>query len=124
MGLHTFRDSINCQLYTPQHPMNYLERRLPQETSYPISIGDDTWFLGGVIVCPGVTIGKRCIIGAGSVVVHDIPDDCLAVGNPAVIKNVCGKTSPLECHTIYSCLSFLFLKSDRYWNLCCLVSAF
>ena len=76
----------NCQLYTPQHPMNYLERRLPQETSYPISIGDDTWLGGGVIVCPGVHIGRRCIIGAGSVVVHDIPDDCLAVGNPAVIK--------------------------------------
>ena len=39
-----------------------------------------------LIVCPGVHIGRRCIIGAGSVVVHDIPDDCLAVGNPAVIK--------------------------------------
>lgn len=76
----------NCQLYTPQHPMNYLERRLPQEVSHPISIGDDTWLGGGVIVCLGAHIGRRCIIGAGSVVVHDIPDDCLAVGNPAVIK--------------------------------------
>jgi len=37
----------------------------------------------GVIVCPGVTIGDRSIVGAGSVVVHDIPSDCLAVGNPA-----------------------------------------
>lgn len=76
----------NCQLYTPQHPMNYLERRLPQETSYPISIGDDTWLGGGVIVCPGVTIGKRCIIGAGSVVTTDIPDDCMAAGVPAKVK--------------------------------------
>ena len=58
----------------------------PQEVSHPISIGDDTWLGWGVIVCPGVHIGRRCVIGAGSVVVHDIPDDCLAVGNPAVIK--------------------------------------
>ena len=56
----------NCQLLTPQ--------------------GDDTWLGGGVTVLPGVTIGKRCIIGAGAVVVHDIPDDSLAVGNPAVVK--------------------------------------
>lgn len=76
----------NCQLLTPQHPMNYLDRRNPIETSYPITIGDDTWLGGGVTVLPGVTIGKRCIIGAGAVVVHDIPDDCLAVGNPAVVK--------------------------------------
>lgn len=76
----------NCQLLTPQHPMNYLDRRKPMETSYPITIGDDTWLGGGVTVLPGVTIGKRCIIGAGAVVVHDIPDDSLAVGNPAVVK--------------------------------------
>ena len=76
----------NCQLLTPQHPMDYRERRKPVETSYPITIGDDTWLGGGVTVCPGVTIGKRCIIGAGAVVVHDIPDDSLAVGNPAVVK--------------------------------------
>lgn len=75
-----------CQFYTPQHPMDTVQRRLPQETSYPIEIGDDAWLGGGVIVCPGVRIGKRCIIGAGSVVVHDIPDDCLAAGNPAVVK--------------------------------------
>lgn len=76
----------NCQLYTPQHPMDYIERREPKETEHPITIGDDTWLGGGVIVCPGVTIGQRCIIAAGSVVIHDIPDDCLAAGNPAIIK--------------------------------------
>lgn len=76
-----------CQLYTPHHPMDYIERRECQETAYPITIGEDTWLGGGCIVCPGVTIGKRCIIGAGSVVVHDIPDDSLAVGNPAVVKH-------------------------------------
>lgn len=75
-----------CRLFTPQHPMDYLERRLPQERGLPITIGDDTWLGGGVTVCPGVTIGSRCVIAAGSVVTRDIPDDCLAAGNPAVVK--------------------------------------
>lgn len=76
----------NCQFYTPLHPFDYQERRLPMEWDEPITVGDDTWLGGGVIVCPGVTIGRRCIIGAGSVVVHDIPDDSLAAGNPATVK--------------------------------------
>ena len=75
-----------CQLYTVSHPIDPMLRRNTVEIGHPISIGDDTWLGGGVIVCPGVSIGRRCIIGAGSVVVHDIPDDCMAAGNPAVIK--------------------------------------
>ena len=63
-----------------------MERREPKEKAHPIIIGDDTWLGGGVVVCPGVTIGNRCIIAAGSVVVRDIPDDCLAAGSPAVVK--------------------------------------
>ncbi len=47
----------NCQLYTPQHPVDYLERRRPVETSFRITIGEDCWLGGGVVVCPGVTIG-------------------------------------------------------------------
>lgn len=89
-GYVRFGDNVKvgpcCQFYTPQHPMDFVERREPQETAYPISIGDDTWLGGGVIVCPGVTIGKRCIVAAGSVVIRDVPDDCLVAGNPAVIK--------------------------------------
>ncbi len=76
----------NCQLYTPQHPIDYVERRQPVERGIAISIGDDCWLGGGVIVCPGVRIGDRCIIGAGSVVTKDIPDDSLAAGNPATVK--------------------------------------
>lgn len=76
----------NCQLYTPHHPIDYLERRKPVETGKAIRIGRDCWLGGGVIVCPGVTIGNRCIIAAGSVVTRDIPDDSLAAGNPAVVK--------------------------------------
>ena len=76
----------NCSFYTSQHPVDYISRRLPQETTYPIMIGEDTWIGGNVTVCPGVTIGKHCIIAAGSVVTHDIPDDCMAAGVPAEVK--------------------------------------
>lgn len=79
----------NVQLVTPNHPIDYLERRIPQERCQPITIGEDCWLGTGVIVCPSVTIGPRCVIGAGSVVTHDIPADSLAVGNPAkVIRNL------------------------------------
>ena len=53
-----------CQFYTPQHPIDYMERREPKETAYPITIGEDCWLGGGVVVCPGVTIGNRCVIAA------------------------------------------------------------
>lgn len=75
-----------CQIYTPQHPVDYMQRRNPVETTYNVTIGDDCWLGGGVTVCPGVTIGPRCVIAAGSVVIRDIPADSLAAGNPAVVK--------------------------------------
>lgn len=79
----------HVQMYTPQHPMDSRERRQPIEYAYPIHIGKDCWIGGGAIICPGVKIGDKCIIGAGSVVTKDIPDNSLAVGNPArVIKKV------------------------------------
>ena len=62
-----------------------MERRQPVETGLPICIGEDCWLGGGEIVCPGVTIGNRVIVGAGSVVTHDIPDDVVIAGNPARI---------------------------------------
>lgn len=52
----------------------------------PIIIEDDVWLGGGVVVCPGVRIGKRSIVAAGSVVIRDVPSDCMVAGNPAVIK--------------------------------------
>ena len=76
----------NCQFYTPNHPKDFMERRKPQETAYPITIGDDCWIGGGVVICPGVTIGNRCIVAAGSVVTKDIPDDSMAAGVPAEVK--------------------------------------
>ena len=85
VGAHTLIGPA-VQIYTPEHPMDYRLRRQTIERALPVTIGDDCWIGGGTVICPGVTIGDRCIIGAGSVVVHDIPSDSLAVGNPAVVK--------------------------------------
>jgi maltose O-acetyltransferase len=73
----------SVQLYTATHPIRATERRLWLESAKPITIGSDVWVGGGAIICPGVTIGDRTIIGAGSVVTRDIPADVIAVGNPA-----------------------------------------
>ncbi|RZJ99782.1 MAG: sugar O-acetyltransferase [Flavobacterium sp.] len=71
-------------LYTATHPLNKSERKL-FEIAKPITIGDDCWIGGQSVVCPGVTIGAGTVIGAGSVVTKDIPENCLAVGNPAKV---------------------------------------
>lgn len=72
----------NCAFYTAGHPLDAGQRRLGLEFARPISVGSDVWFGGNVVVLPGVTIGDRCVIGAGSVVTRDIPAGCLACGNP------------------------------------------
>jgi maltose O-acetyltransferase len=72
----------NVQIYAPIHPMNAKERRTWLEASKPVTIGSDVWIGGGAIICPGVTIGDRAVIGAGSVVTRDIPADVFAAGNP------------------------------------------
>jgi len=72
----------NCSFYTAGHPLDAGQRRLGLEFALPIAVGSDVWFGGNVVVLPGVTIGDRCVIGAGSVVTRDIPPDCLAFGNP------------------------------------------
>jgi maltose O-acetyltransferase len=69
------------QIYTATHPMNAHLRRT-QEFGKPISIGSDVWVGGGAIICPGVTIGSKTVIGAGSVVTREIPDGVFAAGNP------------------------------------------
>ena len=84
IGAHTLVGPC-VQIYTPHHPMDYIERRTEKEYAYPVTIGEDCWIGGGAILCPGVTIGDRCIIGAGSVVTKDIPSDSIAVGNPAKV---------------------------------------
>jgi maltose O-acetyltransferase len=77
------------QIYTAMHPMAWQERASGVEYAKPVIIGSDTWIGGGAIICPGVTIGDRSVIGAGSVVTRNIPEDVLAAGNPCrVIKKL------------------------------------
>lgn len=73
----------NVQLLTATHPLEPGPRRDKWEAAEPITIGDNVWLGGGVIVCPGVTIGADTVVGAGSVVTRDLPPRVLAVGSPA-----------------------------------------
>jgi maltose O-acetyltransferase len=76
------------QIYTGTHPLDHQERR-KREYAKPVTIGSDVWVGGGSIICPGVKIGSRSVIGAGSVVTRDIPDGVIAVGSPCrVIREV------------------------------------
>lgn len=72
------------QIYTATHPTNFVER-LKIEFAKPISIGNDCWIGGNATILPGISIGNGCTIGAGSVVTKNIPDNSLAVGNPAKV---------------------------------------
>ena len=71
------------QLLTATHPLDPVRRREGWEGGQPITIGDNVWLGGGVVVLPGVTIGANTVVGAGAVVTRDLPADTVAVGNPA-----------------------------------------
>lgn len=93
----------NCTIATPIHPMIASERALQEkedgslfdyEYAKPITIKDDCWLASNVTVCGGVTINKGCVIGAGSVVTKDIPENSFAAGNPCkVIRKITDKDS-------------------------------
>ncbi len=72
-----------ARLYTPNHAIDPVRRREGYERNSPITIGDNVWLGGSVVICPGVTIGENSIVGAGSVVTKDIPANVVAAGNPA-----------------------------------------
>lgn len=78
----------NCGFYTAQHPLDIETRNKGLEYAYPIKVGNNVWIGGNVVVLPGVTIGDNCTIGAGSVVVKDIPANSVAVGNPCKVIKV------------------------------------
>ena len=79
----------NVQLLTPTHPLGAVARREKWEGAAPITLGDNVWLGGGVIVLPGVTVGDDSVVGAGSVVSRDVPAGVLALGNPArVIRDL------------------------------------
>ncbi|RZK63597.1 MAG: sugar O-acetyltransferase [Pedobacter sp.] len=86
----------NVQIYTATHPVDTSERliengaeteNIPFFRTYalPIKIGDNVWIGGGVIILPGVTIGKNSVIGAGSIVTRSIPENSVAFGNPCKV---------------------------------------
>lgn len=82
------------QILTPLHPLDAALRR-KQEYGAPVAIGTDVWVGSGAIILPGVTIGSRTVIGAGSVVTRSLPDDVLAVGNPCrVLRKIEPSHSP------------------------------
>ncbi|RYE20040.1 MAG: sugar O-acetyltransferase [Sphingobacteriales bacterium] len=78
----------NVQIYTATHPLNHKERAAGLEYAKPITIGEDVWVGGSAIICPGITIGDRTVIGAGSVVTKSIPADVFAAGNPCKVIRV------------------------------------
>jgi maltose O-acetyltransferase len=76
------------QIYTPMHPFD-AERRRREEFGKPVEIGSDVWVGGGAIILPGVRVGSRAVIGAGSVVTRDVPERVFAAGNPCrVIREI------------------------------------
>lgn len=93
VGKITFGDNCllapNVSIYTAGHPLHPDSRNSLYEYGIDVTIGDNVWLGGNVIVCPGVTIGSNSVIGAGSVVTRDIPEWSLAVGNPCrVIRKI------------------------------------
>ena len=85
-GRVTIGDNVlfgpGVHIYAATHPIDPELRKSGRELALPVTIGDNVWIGGGVKICPGVTIGSSTAIGAGSVVVHDVPAGVVAAGNP------------------------------------------
>ena len=79
----------SCGLYTANHPLDFQTRNQGLEQALQITIGNNVWLGGNVVILPGITIGDNCVIGAGSVVTKNIDANSIACGNPCkVIKKV------------------------------------
>ena len=79
----------NCGFYTAGHPLDAETRNKGLEFAKSIDVGNNVWIGGNVVVLPGVKIGNNTVIGAGSVVTKDIPDNVVAVGNPCrILKSI------------------------------------
>jgi maltose O-acetyltransferase len=84
------------QLLAATHPIDPIPRRDGWEYGAPITIADNVWLGGGVIVCPGVTIGEHTVVGAGAVVTRDLPAGVVAYGNPARVVREIGERDRVQ----------------------------
>ena len=89
----TFGDNVylapHVSIYTAGHPIDARVRNTDLEYAKPVTVGNDVWIGGNVVINPGVTIGNNVVIGAGSVVTKDIPAGVIAAGNPCrVIREI------------------------------------
>jgi maltose O-acetyltransferase len=91
--------ATRVQLLTATHPIDPEPRRLGWEAGQPIAIGDNVWLGGGVIVCPGVTIGNDTVVGAGAVVTRDLPAGVVATGVPARVQREIDDRDTVELPT-------------------------
>ena len=99
VGKITIGDNVmfgpNVSIYTAGHPLHPESRNSGYEYGIPVSIGDNVWIGGSCVVLPGVKIGNNVVIGAGSVVTKDIPDNVCAAGNPCkVIREITDEDKP------------------------------
>ncbi len=85
-----------CGIYTAVHPLDARERAAGVEWAKPVTVGDDVWMGGHVTVLPGVSIGSGTVIGAGSVVTHDVPSGVVAAGNPCRVPHPVRQSSAAE----------------------------
>lgn len=88
IGAHAYIGP-NVSIYTACHPLDAATRNKDIEWSEPVTIGDNVWIGGSATILPGVNIGRNVVIGAGSVVVGNVPDNVVVVGNPArIVKHI------------------------------------
>jgi len=99
----------NVSIYTAGHPIHPATRNTGYEYGKPVTIGDNCWIGGSVTITPGVTVGNNVVIGAGSVVTRNVPDNVVAVGNPCrVIRKITDEDKRL--------LYKSELIDDEIWN--------
>jgi maltose O-acetyltransferase len=88
----------NVGIYTAGHPLHFEKRNQEYEYALPISIGNNVWIGGSVVINPGISIGNNAVIGSGSVVTKNIPDNVIAVGNPCkVLREITEADKPYYC---------------------------
>jgi maltose O-acetyltransferase len=88
--------ATRVQLLTAAHPVDPEPRRIGWEYGEPITLADNVWLGGGVVVCPGVTIGQDTVVGAGAVVTKDLPEGVVAAGVPARVLREIGEQDRVE----------------------------